>query len=113
MATALLTIPTAQGLAFFNERVTLDGRDYTLQFRWNQREGRWYLSVADAENNLIAASIKIVANWPLLRYYRHDPRIPPGELIAQDISPDGTPPGFDELGIGRRVELTYFAQTEQ
>jgi hypothetical protein len=113
MATAVLAIPTSEGLAFFSQRVTLDGRNYTLHLKWNQREGRWYLSLADDDNVMLAASIKLVSNWALLRYYKHDPRIPPGELVAVDLTPDGAPPGFDELGIGKRVELTYYAQTEQ
>lgn len=112
MATAIISLPTHDGAAYYSQRCRLDGRDYTLRFAWNQREGRWYLTLLDAEDNLLVSGVKIVSNWPLLRYYQYDPDVPPGELMAQDATGDNSPPGFDEMGIGNRVELVYFAQVE-
>jgi hypothetical protein len=90
----------------------LDGRDYLFTFLWNQREARWYFNLLDEENVLIAASVKVICDIALLRFYEFDPRTPPGVLIAMDLTDDNSPPGFDELGIGRRVELTYYPATE-
>jgi hypothetical protein len=38
--------------------------------------------------------------------------MPPGELMAADLTGDGSPAGLDELGVGQRVELTYFESTD-
>jgi hypothetical protein len=113
MATSIVSIPTSEGAAYYSQRVRLDGRDYNLRFAWNEREGRWYLSIFTDEDVPLILGIKIVTNWPLLRYYRSDPRVPPGEIMAMDLTPDGAPPGFDELAIGKRVELVYFAVVEE
>lgn len=101
-------LPTATDRAHYSQRVTLSGRDYTLVFRYNQRTERYLLTLQDAEENTIVAGITIVSNWPLLRWYRYKPELPAGELIAQDLSGDGSPPKYGELGEGKRVELTYF-----
>ncbi len=101
-------VPTSPGVAYYTQRSRLDGRDYLLRFAWNQREERWYLSLFDDEESPLVQSIKLVCNWPILRHYRSDPRVPPGELMAMDLTGNNTPPGFEELGEGLRVELLYF-----
>ena len=109
---AIQVIPTSSDTAYYEQRTRLDGKDYTLKFAWNQREGRWYLTLLDESDETIVNSIKVLANWPMLRDHREDDRVPPGELIACDLTGDNTPPGFDELGIGLRCELTYFDAEE-
>lgn len=89
-------------------RTRLDGREFLFRFLWSEREGRWTFDLYDDAEALILAGVRVVANWPLLRFYKHDPRVPQGDLRAIDLTPDGTPPGFKDLGIGRRCELTYF-----
>ena len=51
--------------------------------------------------------LRLVANWPLLKPYQWDERVPPGELAVADLTGDGTPPKLDELGEGRRCQLIY------
>lgn len=100
------------GSAFWRQRVSLDGREYTLEGDWNQRDGKWYLSVRDpSDDSLIHGPRKIVANWNLLRTCV-DVRRPPGVLLAQDMSGAGLDPGFDDLGQNLRVELTYTPEAE-
>lgn len=105
-----LVVPVPGG-AYSTQRLALDGRVYTIWLAWNQFASSWYLSLFDAEEEQIAVGLRIVSNWPMLRYYGYDPRTPPGEIVAQDLTGDGSPPGFDDFGIGKRVELIYFAQT--
>jgi hypothetical protein len=109
---AIQVIPTSSDSAFYDQRTRLDGRDYTLRFAWNEREARWYLTLLDESEEPIIRSIKVLANWPLLKSHRHDPRTPAGELVACDLTGLDTPPAFDELGIGLRCELTYFDAEE-
>jgi hypothetical protein len=104
---SILTIPTTLGEPYYTQTTRLDGRDYILHFAYNQRTDRWYLSLHDDENVPLIAGLKLVANWPLLRHYQWDERVPPGELTVADLTGDGTPPGLDDLGPGRRCELVY------
>jgi hypothetical protein len=93
-------------------RTQLDGRDYLLRLTWNGRESRWYLSVYDGAGDVLAASLKAVCNMRLLRRKSWDPRLPPGELYFIAQTADQSPPGIDELGEGKRVELTYWPAEE-
>ncbi len=97
---------------FQSFKARLDGRDYLLSLAYNQREDRWYLSIADDEGNPIVSGIKVLANYPLLFRHRYNPAIPPGDLFAVDTTSDGSPPGLSELGKGKRVQLTYWDAAE-
>lgn len=99
------------GDPYSTQRITLDGRTYTIWLAWNQYVASWHLSLFDVEDKPIVCGLRITTGWPLLRYYRYEPRIPPGEFLAQSLTPDRSPPGFEDFGIGKRVELIYFAQT--
>jgi hypothetical protein len=105
-----LVIPTT-GDPYSSQRIALDGRLYTLSLAWNQYEESWHLSLFDEAEEPIVVGLRIISNWPLLRYYGFDARMPPGELYAHDLTGDGSPPGLDDFGEGKRVELTYYAQT--
>jgi hypothetical protein len=112
----VLLIPTAIAKPYHQQRTKLDGREFLLRFSWNQREARWYLTIADSENTVLRAGIKLICNWPLLsNETEYDERLPLGELEVTDLTNAGAgdPPGFDELGEGKRCELTYFAVTDQ
>ncbi len=102
-------IPLRDDLEHFSEQVELDGRTFTLEFRWNAREEAWYLSVADADENSLATGVKLVVGWPLLtRYASAD--MPPGQLMADDTSGRDQEAGLTDLG--RRVLLFYFNAEE-
>ena len=105
---ATLRIPTTPDVAYSQQKTRLDGRDYILRFAYNERTERWYLSILDDQEEPLVMGIKLVANWPLLRSYQWDERVPPGELMVMSLTTDETPPTFEDLGEGRRCELTYF-----
>lgn len=102
-------IPTSGAESNYTQITALDGRDYELGFRWNQREGRWYLSVSTAEDGVIQGPTKVVADWPLI-YPEQDLPLPPGTLMAVDTTGQGRDPGLAELGA--RVVLVYFDSEE-
>lgn len=108
---AALLIPTSPGTPYFTQKTRLDGRDFILKFSYNQREERYYLSIYDEQEEPLLMGLKLVANWPLLRRYRWNPALPPGEIWVMDLTGEGTPPTLDELGEGRRCELTYLEAT--
>lgn len=103
---ATLLIPTSAE-PYYRQKTKLEGRDFILVFSYNQRVERWHLSIYDEEENPLRLGLKLVTNWPLLRRYHQDPRMPPGELMA--VASDGStePPALDELGEGKRVQLLY------
>lgn len=103
---ARFVIPVPDGTAARSQwvqRTIIAGREYLLSFRWNTREERWYLSIADQDGVAIVSGLKIVCNWPLTRLVT-DPRAPEADLIAIDMSGDGIDPGLLDLGV--RVLLT-------
>lgn len=102
-----LAIPTTPGEPHYTQRTRLDGKDYNLEFLWNVREARWYLSLSDDAGTLILAGLKLMTNVGLLAAYHADPNVPPGELaVVSKVST--APAGLYELGLGLRCELTYF-----
>jgi hypothetical protein len=107
---ATLLIPTSAN-PYYSERVKLDGRDYLLRFSYNEREERWYLSLYDDAEDPLILGIKLLTNWELLQHYHADPRVPPGELWVMDTTGNDDPPTLNELGVGKRCELTYFSVT--
>lgn len=108
---AILTIPTTND-PFQRMTVRLDGRDYVLTLTFNQREDRWYLSIADDESAALLSGLKLQANWPLLWRHRYDTRLPPGEIMAAVTAVDRSPPTLNDLGEGKRCELTYYDRAE-
>lgn len=105
---ATLLIPTIPSAVYQSFKTRLQGRDFVFRLNYNEREARWYLSLLDEEETPLVQSVKLLTNWPLLRHYRFDPRLPPGELMAIDATGNGSPATIDELGEGLRCELTYF-----
>ncbi len=113
-------IPTSTTLSSYRQTTSLDGRDFVFRFLWNQREAEWFFSLADAEDDPIVQSVKVIVQLPLLRLVT-DPRKPPGILLALDTQAEGTDfsvdaktlardPGLAELG--ERVVLLYFTEAE-
>lgn len=107
---ATLLIPTSSD-PYYSQKVKLDGRDFVFRFSYNEREARWYLGILDDEETPLRLGLKLVANWELLQHYRADPRMPPGELWVMDLTESNAPPTLNELGEGKRCELTYFSAT--
>lgn len=94
---------------FFSETVTLTGTEYVLDFQYNQREDRWYLSLYDTNGNAIYLGRKIVPSVPLFRKCASGSK-PLGDLIAQTLTANDAPPNIDELG--ERVQLVYYEPGE-
>lgn len=112
MAEPIFIATLANGREFYSFRTRLEGSEYNFAFQWNIRQERWYMTLADAENVNIVASVCVVCDFDLLRYSHHDERCPPGGLIAIDLTGGNSPPGLKELGVDKRVRLTYFPVDE-
>ena len=85
------------------QTTTMDGKDYILTFDWVGREQKWYLKIADADNNTIMAGIKLVPNLKLLRT-NASPARPPGDLVLLTV--DSLDPTIDTLQYANFLYLT-------
>jgi hypothetical protein len=92
------------------QRFTLDGRDYQLTLTWNQRQEKWYLSVADSDGTRLQGQVLVVADFPLLRLLNADAR-PLGVLMALDTSGQGLDPHLRDFENGR-VQMWYMQDSE-
>lgn len=107
---AVFVVPTPDdGYPARSQRTSLDGVAYELTFLWNERQGAWFLSIADAEGAPILMGARILVDHPLLGSLR-DARRPPGELVALDMSDQQRDPGIDDFGT--RVMLVYLDREE-
>jgi hypothetical protein len=82
---------------FFTERVILGAREYQFRFVWVQREAKWYYDLMDQSGSMIAAGLKLVADFPTNRLLVDD-RAPAGTIMCLDTSGEGRDPGLADLG---------------
>jgi hypothetical protein len=106
-----MIVPTlSDGTPYYSQRTNLDGVDYQLDFQWSTRESRWYLSLRDTSGDLLAGPAKINTNWLIFHRRYRRPGMPTGEIWCLSLGSSTDPPGLDELGAGRRCELTYYPE---
>lgn len=99
-----------RGQAFWSQRTALDGVDFLLTFRWNQRDGKWLLDLADAEESPIVSGLALLTDVTLLLGVV-DARRPAGELsIVDTTGANDADPAFDDLGT--RFVLMYVTAAE-
>jgi hypothetical protein len=90
-------VPTRTDIEDYEIEVELSGVSFLLRFTWNYREEFWYLTISDADANIIAAGIKIVISKPLLLEVPGTEK-PDGNLIAIDTSDENVEAGLTDLG---------------
>lgn len=81
----VLEIPTQPGIPHYTQQTELDGKTYTLEFEFIEREGFWMLHLGDQDGNPLVCGIKLVPDWPLLR---RDMGLMGGELVSGVQSSD-------------------------
>jgi hypothetical protein len=55
---ALIIIPTSITKSNYVQNTTLDGVEYVLRFRWNQRESKWYLAIELPDETVLVAGTR-------------------------------------------------------
>lgn len=101
---ATLRMPSRTDLAYYDMTVDLDGVTYAMTFRFNGRDGYWYMDIADIDGVPIRSGIRVVLGADFLRLLR-DQRTPPGLMAALDGTGRGLEAGLEDLG--RSVLLLY------
>jgi hypothetical protein len=106
---ALQEIPTDNtGLPSYEEAIVLDGTQYIIALYFNPRindgEGKWFLTLADQNRNMLVAPVPITVNWPLVDRFIDLVELP-GTIFAFDTSGNNEDPG--QFDLGSRVRLYY------
>lgn len=103
----VLLIPTSDD-PNYSQVTDLDGVDYLFRFVYNSRQNCWYFDLSLVDETKLLSGIKVTTNNLLLSRFK-DPRLPPGDLVAAATGADTSTAGMGELGVDRRVILTYFS----
>lgn len=95
---ATLVMPVRSDFPAYQFQVDIEGTIYTLDFGFNTRSGRWYMSIFDSTGEtLIVGDIPILINIPLADQYI-DKRLPLGRFIAIDETGNNQNPTEDNFG---------------
>lgn len=101
---ALLAFPIEPSTPNQRMDFALDGTRYVFEFRWNDRDQAWFMSMFDEQESPIMESVKITLGSIIGSHYV-DPRKPPGPIFAADLSNLNQEAGIDDLG--ERVQVYY------
>lgn len=100
---------TSTELAYYEQRVELDGSTFVFRFRWNARFGYWSVDIFDSDEAPIALARKILINVDLVRQFHHLAS-PEGLIVAFDSLETDVKPGL--IDLGDRVLLLYVEAAE-
>ncbi len=103
------------GLAHYQIDTTLGGRPFTLVFRWNGRDGAWYMDVLRTDQTAIAHGLKLVMGTFIGS--RSADADMPGVFVVRDSSQTYVDAGFDDIGYtdegqAQRVQLYFLTFVE-
>lgn len=102
---ATLVLPIRSDFKAYDFQIELEGVIYTLDFGFNTRSQRWYMSIYDqAKENLLIGDIPVLINIPLHDQYI-DEALPPGRFIA--LNETGKYEEANDSNFGSEVKLFY------
>lgn len=91
--------------------VPLEGVEYIFDYYWSERETKWYLSLYNQDNDLLAGWMALNVGVMPLRRFRAQSNIPPGVLLVVDTTEqDAEMTAPEELG--ERVILSYITSDD-
>lgn len=102
----LITTPDS---AWYEQEVTLEGKNVILEMYWNTRNDSWNLNVYTVDREPIITGVKLVQNnWTHIHY--HNAELPLGELVCVKVNDRA-----EELGrhnLGSDYLLVYLTNQE-
>ena len=98
-------IPVTTSLVSWRQRTSIDGRDYLLDFLWNDRNGTWTISLSKEDGTPLRSGIPITLQRPLFPAPTLD--MPRGTMVAIDLSNTSVEATLTDLGT--RVILKYYS----
>lgn len=66
---------------YYRYTINLEGRQRTMVYYWNEREGAWHFDLKDADGTSVLLGQKIVAQYPIAADYRLEGRNLSGYFI--------------------------------
>ena len=106
----MIRIPTLQSVAFYSQRTTIDDTEYVLRFKWNERDGAWFMDILDEDEGALALGLKLVPGWPILYYVPPLDYLPRGDFYVYTTDGTAAEPTLDNLGTD--FELLYITPEE-
>jgi hypothetical protein len=100
----MLSLPVIPSVPHYDFTTVIEDRTYLFEFRWNDRDSAWYMSVFEQDNTPIISGVKVVLGVGLGRRSNH-PLFFDGVFRAVDTSGLLVDPTLDDLGT--RVEIRY------
>lgn len=95
MAQRQLQGPELTEASFIPFGAVLNDVEYQFELQWLDRMQYWTLTFIDSRREEILSNIRVVAGTDMLGPY-NDPRLPPGQLFAQDTTNRYEDPGRDD-----------------
>lgn len=105
---ATIQLPTRIDVDSFRYRINLDRVTYDIQIAWNTRDGRWFMYLRNAQNELIVTAPLKLNDDLFYRYRLVD--APPGIFALVDPSGGAEECGRQELGT--RCQLVYIEEAD-
>jgi len=105
---ATFDIPTFFGdntISDYSIEVELDGVEFLLRFKFNGRQGVWYMSILDIDGAPLRSGIAVLNDWPLLLRWSDILVRPAGDFIPISVGEEVSAAGLQQLGGD--VLLTY------
>lgn len=106
---AIDRLPTSLTLAYYEFEIELDDIEFRLEFRYNNRDDAWYLTILDTDGVILRAGLRVVNEWNLIRLWVDD-AAPDGEIITVNQGKVLAPPTLNQLGS--EVVLAYLDAAE-
>lgn len=94
----LTPIEPVDPLSVYDYEVDLGGAIFRIVLRFGDRNERWYLSLFDANGDLLFDGRRMSVDFPIISRFR-DERMPDGELSLLDIEDGNRECDFDGLGF--------------
>jgi hypothetical protein len=82
---------------------------FTVEWRWNGRDGAWYFALSDIDAVRIVSGVRVMLNMDLLLGVS-DARRPDGVIAVVDPAGRSIEPGLHDLGT--RVKVVYIPRAE-
>lgn len=100
----MITLYASKDLTSWTQITPISGVDYTFEFKYSDREERYYVRVLD--------DAVVVSPWKKILALQICAKVGSGYVICipQDASTD--PPKFGDLGGGARCSLVFVSSEE-
>ena len=102
---AIREIPLRNDIGAYSFLIDLDNITFQLELKFNDRTQLWTVDIQNDTGEILVAGIPLYVKQLLLDLYKHDQRLPQGNLFMENLVDGDTPPTRDNIGID--VVLLY------